>query len=386
MQEFSRTMRLTIGEVLDDVSATEDQKEKVRILRQNDSKPLRQFLKYALDPTIEFMLPKGPVPHKQNPRYRAGFSDAELYSSVGRLYIFLAPHPTERYSKGFATDDKKNQSRREMKFISLLESFYVAEAEYLIQMKDKNLSCVDITTANLAFPGLISAEAIKQGKAHPKPTVQRTVIPPAAQRRVEVNGVVIELTPEQWVAYQAKNKPQPVAAVASPTPEPKPAPAPAPVSDEVEHTKLYTNAGKCKSCNVMELEVRWKERPRHGIYDFVVRCPRCNITTKPCDTRALAIAEFKAIKVPKKPIPKKADKQKSTKKIITGYDKTTKSGILLPTEEEKQQFSHKFRPHPNTQEFTEEVEEDLSGEKVAKPVFVPDDLPEEEQEIIEGLD
>jgi len=59
-------MKLGISEILKKASEIKDEKMRIGWLRQNDSNVLRGILKGALDPSIEWQLPEGNPPYKEN--------------------------------------------------------------------------------------------------------------------------------------------------------------------------------------------------------------------------------------------------------------------------------------------------------------------------------
>jgi hypothetical protein len=136
-------MKLGISEILKKASEIKDEKMRIGWLRQNDSNVLRGILKGALDPSIEWQLPEGNPPYKEN-----DLVDQQniLYSEYRRLYLFT--------KNG---NPNLKQIRRESLFIELLESVDKDDAKLLLHMKDKNLPYPGVTKdiINKAFPGLI---------------------------------------------------------------------------------------------------------------------------------------------------------------------------------------------------------------------------------------
>ena len=78
--------RKSIYELLEEVSKVKTAEQKIQKLREVDNGVLRMILKYALDPNIEFALPKGEPPFKPCP-----FLDQQgmLYTEARRLYLFV---------------------------------------------------------------------------------------------------------------------------------------------------------------------------------------------------------------------------------------------------------------------------------------------------------
>lgn len=136
-------MRLAIFQVLELVSKAKATKDKVTLLQQHDSVPLRTVLKYALDPAIEWDLPDTDPPYTPCPHPG---QETRLISEARRLYLFI---------KG--GNPNLSTIKRESLYIELLESIHPEDAVLLNAMKNKKLPYKGITlkTVNEAFPGLI---------------------------------------------------------------------------------------------------------------------------------------------------------------------------------------------------------------------------------------
>ena len=103
-----------------------------------------RLLKYTFDPNIEFDLPEGAPPYKENDVIDE--DDSGLYAEDRRLYLFI---------KGGNPDLKP--VKREMLFIELLENINPKEAKVLLAVKDKKLPYKGLTKKLVeeAFPGLL---------------------------------------------------------------------------------------------------------------------------------------------------------------------------------------------------------------------------------------
>jgi hypothetical protein len=138
--------RKSLYELLEEVSKCKKTDEKINKLREFDNAALRAILKYALDPTIKFVLPHGAPPYKP-----CEFLDQEarLYSEIRRLYLFC--------ENG---NNNLSKLKREMLYIQLLESIDKNDAKLLNSVKDKKLPFKGITAkiVNEAFPGLITQQ------------------------------------------------------------------------------------------------------------------------------------------------------------------------------------------------------------------------------------
>src|SRR5690606_1856567 len=117
MRRYGSGYRISLGEILDSVKAAQAREEKIEILRQHgNNRYMKLFLKYVFDPTIQFMLPEGTPAFRVTERFRPGMSGSDLLAEMRRMYIFLAPHPTEKHHPEFAVDNKRNNLIREKKF------------------------------------------------------------------------------------------------------------------------------------------------------------------------------------------------------------------------------------------------------------------------------
>lgn len=122
-------------------------KERVEILQRDQTQHLLDFLKYVFDKNIKFLLPKGRPPFTES----AGGQNSKLIYGQIRMINYL----TNQY-KGNLSNMK-----REQMFIGMLESVTPAEAELLLQMKDKKMKITGLTAklVEQAFPGLIDASS-----------------------------------------------------------------------------------------------------------------------------------------------------------------------------------------------------------------------------------
>ena len=376
-------VRKTIGEILDEVADMEIDSEKAQHLRMYDSPSLRTFLKYALDPTIEFMLPPGQTDIKIRGRNKPGSSSSELFNEMKRMYVFLAPHPTEKYNKSFAVDTKRMNMQREMKWVNMLEAFYPEEVEYAIQMKDKTLSAVDIPTVNLAFPGLIPI-----GKSTPKPKVQKVAeqtdeIYPLAEnglpeRTVIVNNIPVQLTVTQWVEYQKQKQVKTPPEVKPQKVSTKKETPPAPKEDDTGGFKMwekvaeYNNLGKCKTCGKIQTILFQTEK------GMVVECQGCGVISKPKPTKREAIEAWRAVKKKASPKGKARSITQSLpdqEKGKEGHSVAQESLIIQPTPQEVAEISqpvHQPRVEHSLLEDRDDLNGDVSGEP-APPAFQVDE-------------
>ena len=125
--DYAGTSAPLLSEILTKVNNAKVKEEKVKILKQNDSVPLRQILKGAFDPKIEWDLPEGTPPYMAN-EAPAGTEHTTLLGEARKLWRFV---------KGADKDTSKPQ--RETMFIQMLEGLHQDDAKVLIATKDKVL-------------------------------------------------------------------------------------------------------------------------------------------------------------------------------------------------------------------------------------------------------
>ena len=126
-------MALSIPRIFEEVAAANSIKARKEVLLENESKPLKEILKYAFHPDIKFALPPGKPPYKTigspdeyNPTY--------LYPNIRKFYLYIE-----------GGHDGLTQLRREQLFVQMLESLHPKEAAVVIQVKDKKLNYRGLT-------------------------------------------------------------------------------------------------------------------------------------------------------------------------------------------------------------------------------------------------
>src|SRR5210317_1842343 len=117
-----------MSEVLTKVNNAKDKPKKIQVLRDYDNQPLRQVLKGAFDPKIEWDLPAGDPPYIAN-EAPIGTEHGLLRNEAKRLWHFV---------KG--ADNDTNRVQKEKMFIQMLEGLHQDEAKVLLGMKNKSLN------------------------------------------------------------------------------------------------------------------------------------------------------------------------------------------------------------------------------------------------------
>tara|TARA_Y100000996_G_C22518395_1_gene641390 strand:- start:236 stop:739 length:504 start_codon:yes stop_codon:yes gene_type:complete len=138
-------MKMTIPEVLEAASKTTNYDERIAILKRNETFGLRTMLQALFHPGIVFNLPEGAPPYRADVA-PIGHSPSNL-DRQSRKMRYLAHGP----------EMAKGAMKREEIFVAILESVHSTEAEFLIQVKEKNCIYpgIDQKVVWDAFPGIV---------------------------------------------------------------------------------------------------------------------------------------------------------------------------------------------------------------------------------------
>ena len=129
MADAGRAVPPLMSEIATKINNAKDKPRKLKVLTDNDSVPLRQVLKGAFDPNIEWLLPKGTdVPYTVN-EAPIGTEHTLLSQEAKRLYLF---------TKG--GDNSLTQKKRETLYIQMLEGLSAEEAKFLITVVNKRVN------------------------------------------------------------------------------------------------------------------------------------------------------------------------------------------------------------------------------------------------------
>ena len=119
--------RLLISEILRKVSNAKTKKEKIGILRENNSPALRMLMIWNFDDSAKSAIPEGDVPYTPNDA-PAGTDHTRLEQEYRGFYRFLV---------GGA---RLASLKRETMFVQLLEGLHKDEAELLCLIKDGKMN------------------------------------------------------------------------------------------------------------------------------------------------------------------------------------------------------------------------------------------------------
>ena len=128
MSDAGRAIPPLMSEIAMKVNNAKDKPRKLKVLQEHDSVPLRQVLKGAFDPKIEWLLPPGDVPYTANDA-PVGTEHTLLQMEAKRLYLF---------TKG--GDNTLSSTKREVLFIQILEGLCAEEAAFLVSVVNKRLN------------------------------------------------------------------------------------------------------------------------------------------------------------------------------------------------------------------------------------------------------
>ena len=128
LQDVGRAVPPMMSEIATKINNAKDKPKKLKVLKEHDSVALRQVLKGAFDPNIEWLLPKGDVPYTAN-EAPIGTEHTMLLQEAKRLYLF---------TKG--GDNTLSRNKRETLFIQMLEGLSAQEAEFLITVVNKKVN------------------------------------------------------------------------------------------------------------------------------------------------------------------------------------------------------------------------------------------------------
>jgi hypothetical protein len=128
LSEAGRAVPPLFSEIATKINNAKDKPRKLKVLQEHDSVSLRQVLKGAFDPNIEWLLPPGDVPYTVNDA-PVGTEHTLLSQEAKRLYLF---------TKG--GDNTLTNTKRETLFIQMLEGLSAEEAAFLVTVVNKKVN------------------------------------------------------------------------------------------------------------------------------------------------------------------------------------------------------------------------------------------------------
>ena len=128
MSDMGRAVPPLFSEIATKINNAKDKPRKLKVLQEHDSVSLRQVLKGAFDPNIEWLLPLGDVPYIANDA-PVGTEHTLLQQEAKRLYLFTA-----------GGDNTLTNTKRETLFIQMLEGLCAEEAAFLVTVVNKKVN------------------------------------------------------------------------------------------------------------------------------------------------------------------------------------------------------------------------------------------------------
>ena len=136
----------SIPEILKECEKLESSEERVKYLKNNDTKTLRQVIYSAFHPDVDFVFPTTRPDFTVNPG-PIGVCETHLYREAKKIKYFI---------KNF-TNSATKMYKLENVFIEMLESLHETESELLLQIcVDRNLKTeLKYEEVQLAFPDML---------------------------------------------------------------------------------------------------------------------------------------------------------------------------------------------------------------------------------------
>jgi hypothetical protein len=135
-----------VYEVFNDFRNAKTKKDRIDVLKKNDTWIVRQILLGAFHPKIQFDVI---IPEYRKQNMPAGMSYSNMTNEIGRVYLFIKDHPRRPASL--------TQKRQTEILIQILEVLEEKEAEVFANMLRKDLKVPYLTQAivNEAYEGLL---------------------------------------------------------------------------------------------------------------------------------------------------------------------------------------------------------------------------------------
>ena len=127
------------SEICTKVNNAKDKGAKIKVLREHRTKALEQFMKAALCPEIEWMLPAGDVPFMANDAPE-GTDHGLLSQHMNKMHNYVQLNRDKLKMDPVIGNPDLNKTKREMMFIQMLEGLHESEAYLLIDAKNKNIN------------------------------------------------------------------------------------------------------------------------------------------------------------------------------------------------------------------------------------------------------
>jgi hypothetical protein len=127
------------SEIAKRVHNAKDKPTKIKVLNKYRSPAWEMFLKSALDPRIEWMLPEGGVPYIENEAPEGEGDQMRLATEMNKMYNFVQMNREDIGKDTVVGNPGLSRLKREQMFIQMLEGLHKEEAELILLAKDKNI-------------------------------------------------------------------------------------------------------------------------------------------------------------------------------------------------------------------------------------------------------
>lgn len=136
-----------IYEIFEEFKKASSKKDRVDVLRNNDTWALRNVLMGTFDKRVEYSVSK--IPDYKKEDVPPGLSYNHMSSALSKVYLFMKNNPR--------TPEGLTEQRKTQLLIQLLESLEPKEAEVFANMirKDLKIPYLTETLVNEAFTGLL---------------------------------------------------------------------------------------------------------------------------------------------------------------------------------------------------------------------------------------
>ena len=132
-----------VHEILNEVGSKKQTKDKIQILKQNESWALKDVLRGSIDETVQWNLPGGTPP----------YTPCEEHNAPTNL---LRENTKFRYFVKGGQGDQMMAVKRENIFIGLIEGIHPLDAEVVVNMINKKVpKGITREIVQEAFPGLL---------------------------------------------------------------------------------------------------------------------------------------------------------------------------------------------------------------------------------------
>lgn len=136
-----------VYEILNDFKSAKTKADRIKVLRDNDTRVLRDVLIGTFHPGVKFTVKEAPAFKRE--KMPAGMAYGHMTDALSRIYLFMEGNP--RVPAGL-TEKRKTEI-----LIQILESLEEPEADVYLGILKKDLKVPYLTTAlvNEAFEGLL---------------------------------------------------------------------------------------------------------------------------------------------------------------------------------------------------------------------------------------